>query len=89
MENNERAYNEAKKKVKKLKGFYQNLVLYVVVSVFMVGLNLYQNPKYLWSLWIVFSWGFALVMQAIGIFLPNIFFSKQWEERKIKEFLEK
>lgn len=89
MEDNERAYNEAKKKVKKLKDFYQNLVLYVVICVFLFGLNLYLKPNNLWSLWIVFGWGFALVLQAIRIFLPNIFFSKEWEEKRINEFLEK
>lgn len=89
METNEKAYEMARKKVKQLKVFYQNLGMYVVICAFLVALNLYQNPKYLWSLWVVFGWGFALALQAVRVFLPNLFFSKQWEERKIKEFLEK
>lgn len=89
METNEKAYQQAKKKVKELKGFYQTLGVYLVICAFLVALNLYQNPKYLWSLWVVFGWGFTLALRAVNVFLPNLFFSKEWEEKKIKEFLEK
>lgn len=61
----------------------------MVIYVFLFGLNLYLKPNNLWSLGIVFGWGFALALRAIRIFLPNIFFSKEWEEKRINEFLEK
>lgn len=90
MENyNEKAYKEAKKKVEKLKGFYFNLMSYVVVCAFLVALNLYQNSNYLWSLWVVFGWGLGVAIQAVKVFVGFSFFSKEWEERKIKEFMGK
>ena len=83
------AYKKAEKRVKKLKKFYYHLATYVVVNAFLVGLNLYQTPNNLWCLWVIFGWGLGLVLNAVSVFLPNLFFSKQWEERKIKELMEK
>ncbi|EKB59117.1 2TM domain-containing protein [Bergeyella zoohelcum] len=83
------AYRKAEKRVKKLKKFYNHLAVYIVVNTFLVGLNLYQNPNHLWCLWVVFGWGLGLALNAVSVFLPNLFFSKQWEERKIKELMEK
>lgn len=89
MENkNQDAYWLAKKKVKKLKKFYHHLITYVLICVFLVAFNLYKNTNNLWSLWVVFGWGFALVLQAIKLFFPDIFFGKNWEEKKIQEYLQ-
>lgn len=83
------AYRKAQKRVKKLKGFYNHLFSYIIVNLFLVGLNLYQNPNYLWCLWVVFGWGFGLVSHAMKVFSLDIFLGKNWEERKIKELMEK
>lgn len=85
----ERAYRKAQKRVKKLKKFYNHLMMYVIVNAFLVALNLYQNPNNLWCVWVIFGWGIGLAMNAISVFVPEIFFGKGWEERKIKEFMEK
>ncbi len=84
---NEQAYKEARKRVKKLKKFYRHLMMYVLVNAFLVALNLYQNPDKLWCLWVIFGWGIGLAMNAISTFVPEIFFGKEWEERKIKEYM--
>lgn len=87
--NNEKAYKKAQKRVKKLKGFYHHLIMYLIANVFLVVLNLYQNPNNLWCLWVIFGWGIGLAVNAISVFVPDIFFGKQWEERKIKELMDK
>ena len=43
----------------------------------------------MWFLWAAFGWGLGLLIHAIRTYNLNPFFGKQWEERKIKEFLEK
>ncbi|MFB9120603.1 2TM domain-containing protein [Bergeyella porcorum] len=87
--NYEQAYKEARERVKKLKSFYRHLMMYVIVNVFLVALNLYQNPDNLWCLWVIFSWGFGLAMNAISVFVPELLFGKDWEERKTKELMDK
>ena len=42
----------------------------------------------MWFLWVVFGWGIGLVFQAIAAFRLNPFMNKDWEERKIQEFME-
>ena len=39
------------------------------------------------SVW--FFWGIGLVGHWLHVFGKNVFFSKNWEERKIKEFMDK
>ncbi|MCK5638887.1 MAG: 2TM domain-containing protein, partial [Flavobacteriaceae bacterium] len=36
-----------------------------------------------------FFWGIGLMFHAYGVFGKNLLFSKDWEERKIKEIIEK
>jgi len=36
-----------------------------------------------------FFWGIGLAFHAYGVFGKHLLFSKDWEERKIKEFMEK
>lgn len=40
-------YQEAKKRVAELKGFYQHLVSYLVVNAVLVVINLLTSPEYL------------------------------------------
>ena len=35
-----------------------------------------------------FFWGIGLAFHALGVFTENVFFGKDWEERKVREFME-
>ena len=39
--------------------------------------------------WATIFWGFDVLMHGISIFTNRGAFSKEWEERKIKEYMEK
>lgn len=87
----EEAYLRAQKKVKKLIGFYWHLASYVIVNLFIIAVIVMSGGD-LWSFG-TFStaifWGIGLVFHALGVFGPDIFFGSNWEERKIKELMEK
>ncbi|MEO8209418.1 MAG: 2TM domain-containing protein [bacterium] len=87
--NNDPAYEEARKKVKALKGFYSNLFAYIIVNIFLAILNLLTSPDHLWFLWVVLGWGIGLAIQAYSIFGKSRIFNSQWEEKKIKEYMDK
>lgn len=92
MENktNESKYIKAKERVVQLKKFYGNLTSYIVVISGLAILNYWINEwRYPWFLWAAFGWGIGIVAHAIGTFNLNPFFGKDWEERKIKEYMEK
>jgi hypothetical protein len=84
----ENKYLRAKERVECVKKFYTGLISYVVVISFLGGLNYYLNEwRYPWFLWAAFGWGLGLIFQAIRTFGLNPFFGKDWEERKIKEYM--
>lgn len=87
--NKENKYIRAKERVAELKKFYSNLTAYVVIISFLAGVN-YWTDKWAhpWFLWAAFGWGLGLLFHALKTFNYSPFFGKNWEERKIKEFME-
>ena len=85
----EERYLKAKKRVEEIKGFYGNLVSYLVVNSFLIALNLVTSPNHLWFYWPLGWWGLGVLFHGLKVFNYMPFFSKDWEERKIKEFMEK
>jgi len=86
----ENKYFRAKERVEELKKFYSNLTSYVLVIAFLAAINYYTNGwSYAWFLWAAFGWGIGIVFHAVKAFQWNPYFNKDWEERKIKEFMDK
>ena len=90
----EEAYIRAKKKLDKLVGFYWHLAAYVVVNLFLIiliGFNRDAGESF-WSFptfATAFFWGIGLAFHFLGVFGPNFMFGKDWEKKKIKEFMDK
>ncbi len=79
----------AKEHVAELKKFYTNLSSYIFAILGLAALNYYQNGwNHPWFLWAAFGWGIGIIFHALKAFNKNPFLSKDWEERKIKEFME-
>ena len=87
----EDAYIRAQKKVKKIVGFYWHLASYVIVNLFLIFL-IGRNTDNFWSFG-TFStpifWGIGLFFHFLSVFGPDFFFGKNWEQRKIKEYMDK
>ena len=80
-------YQEAKERVEEIKGFYFHLITYIVINAVLVVINLLTSPEYLWFIWPIIGWGVGLLIHAFTVF-GNVM-GKAWEERKVKEILEK
>jgi hypothetical protein len=96
--NRNTSYLRAKKRVEKLKGYYSHLTVYIIVNTIIsafkiindvdggdtVGEALLDARNY--SLW--FWWGIGIAFHTYGMFGARLLFmSKDWEEKKIKEFM--
>lgn len=81
-------YYVAKKKVNEIKGFYGNLASYILVNVILLVINLVTSPEYLWFFWPLFGWGIGVLIHGMSVFQWLPFFGKEWEEKKIKEFMD-
>lgn len=84
----EERYNLAKKRVQEVKGFYGNLTAYIVVNVFLMIVNLLASPEHLWFYWPMLGWGIGVLFHGLRVFNYMPFLGKDWEERKMKEFVE-
>lgn len=87
--NEEERYYQAKKRVEEIKGFYGNLIAYVVVNIGLMVLNLVTSPNHLWFFWPMLGWGIGVVFHGLKVFNYSPFFNKDWEERKIREYMDK
>ena len=88
---NEIKYLEAQKRVKTLKGFYIHSAVYLLVNLFIIGQSVQRGSSLsdLDNYWTAIFWGVGLLGHAISVFLPNIIMGKDWEERKIRELMNK
>lgn len=88
----EEAYLRAKKKLDKLVGFYWHLAVYIIVNLFLILLIGLNNGDGFWNFG-TFStaifWGIGILFHFLGVFGPNFMFGKDWEKRKIQEFMDK
>ena len=94
---NEEKYERAKKKVKEIKGFYTHLTVYLVVNtmILLLRLNFFKDgfanisiPD--WSYFTTpFFWGIGLTFHGLYTFQHKFSFFKRWEERKIKEYMDR
>jgi hypothetical protein len=86
-------YYLAYKRVKRIKGFYIHLLVYVLVNLFILGRKYYDDGSVNFYDWDTFStpifWGIGIIAHASSVFGKDLFFSDNWEERKIKEYMEK
>jgi len=83
------AYARARRKVEEIKGFYTHLIIYITINALLVILNLVTSPGSWWFYWATIFWGFGLAWHGISVYSNQGVFSKEWEDRKIKEYIEK
>lgn len=87
-------YQEALKRVKKIKGFYTHAIVYVVINILVFFLNVKDQEEgesyfQLKNFMTAFFWGIGLLAHGLSTFLPYFILGKDWEERKIKELMER
>ena len=82
-------YERAKKRVEDIRGFYHHLLIYVLVNAFLFVLNILTSPGDLWFYWPLLLWGIGIVAHAASVFASGGLWGKDWEERKIKQLMEK
>jgi hypothetical protein len=81
-------YQRAKKRVVALRGFYVHLGVYVLVNLLLFVLDIMIFPTSLWFYWPLLGWTVAIVVHAFSVFGYGRRFGAEWEERKIREFME-
>jgi len=96
---NDESYNAAYRKVKKIKGFYSHLKVYIIVNLIIIISSL--NRNFLGSMfnesglfdWHTYStaffWGIGLAAHGLSVFGSDLFFNEDWEKKKIQKYMDK
>jgi hypothetical protein len=93
-------YKKAKKRVAELKSFYKHFAVYIIINGFFIGRRIYADisngDSFLeafteisnYRLFFWWGWGLGLIIHGLNTYKYG-FFSKNWEERKIQEEMNK
>lgn len=87
-------YLRAQKRVKQIQGFYWHLFWYFAVNIFLWvmtyrGLDEGEDFFAFGHFSTAFFWGIGVIAHWSSVFGKHLVFSKNWEERKIKEYMDK
>ncbi|TXF76071.1 2TM domain-containing protein [Chryseobacterium sp.] len=87
-ENNIR-YFAAKRRVKKMKGFYIHALVYVLVNTFIIVNNIRDGHDMtdINNYWTLIFWGLGLLVHGMSVFMSDFILGHDWEERKIREIM--
>ncbi len=90
----EMRYVRAQKRVKAISGFYKHLTVYVIINAgFLVvnALNASDGKSFFsfGNFSMAIFWGIGLLVHALSTFGAGMFLGSDWEEKKIREIMEK
>jgi hypothetical protein len=89
MNTEETRYQVAKERVQAIKSFYIHLTVYIAVNLLLFLIDVMTSPDSLWFFWPLAGWGIAIVIQAVSVFGSGGGSGSNWEERKIRELMER
>lgn len=96
--NQDDTFLRAKYKVERIKIFYKHLAAYLIINMLISGMDIINHVTHGGSfsdivfgynhsrLWLY--WGIGLAFHAFAVFGSDHLFGKNWEENKIKKFME-
>lgn len=79
-------YKRAQKRVKRKKGFYRHLKIYLMMNCFILFMGIIEGDPFN-ALPLPFFWGMGLMFHYINVFgLPGSgILSEEWEDKEIKK----
>lgn len=80
-------YLRAVERVNEIKEFYGSLISFCVIMPFLIYINFKFSPSFHWFWFAAFGWGIGLIIHAVKAFGYNPFLSKDWEDKKIREYM--
>lgn len=81
-------YLQAKKQVEEIRGFYGHLLAFIIVNLLLLTINLIYSSERLWFYWTTMGWGIGVFIHGLKVFKATPFLGKDWEEKKIRQFME-
>jgi hypothetical protein len=81
----EKEYQDAQKRVRKIKKFYKDLASWAGTSVILVGINIFLSGNISWAKFPVVIWGIVVLAQVFEVIrLQRL--DKEWEDKQVRRF---
>lgn len=80
-------YLRAVERVEEIKGFYGSVISFCIIIPILIYINLRFLPQFHWFWFPILGWGIGLVFQGFKAFSYSPFLGKDWEDRKIQEYM--
>lgn len=77
-------YIRASERLDELKGFYSNVVAYILVNPFLIFINYMTYWDYKWFWYPMAGWGLGIIIHG----MVTYGFGSDWEKRKIEQLIE-
>jgi hypothetical protein len=86
-----------RKRVQKRAAFYRHAMTYAMViaglwilnAVTLISTGKWDRSSAWWAIWPTIGWGIGLAVHAASTFSTFGFFSEEWEEKKVREMLDR
>lgn len=88
IQNDNQAYERAHQRVEELRGFYMHLLVYLAVNLGLFFIDMMSGGAS-WFFWPLIGWGIFVLIHGAVVVLGGSLFGKQWEERKIRQLMNK
>ncbi len=85
--NEDKQYQQARKRVKEKKKFYNHLSTYLVMGGFFFLVNYFSSPGTWWFYWPMLGWGIGIAMHYLKVFGLTAagIGTKEWEEKEMRK----
>ncbi|MFQ5954356.1 MAG: 2TM domain-containing protein [Kiloniellales bacterium] len=81
------AYQRAYKRMKAVQAFYAHLTAYTGVNLMLFFVDFFTGSG-IWFFWPLLIWGAAIALHASITFRWLPFYGREWEEAKVRRFME-
>jgi hypothetical protein len=82
-------YEAARRHARALRGFYTHATVYALVNAGLVTASLLGGSERWWFAFPMLGWGIGLLAHGLSVFAFRGWLGPQWEERKIREYLDR
>ena len=82
-------YRRARRRVRRVLGFYRHLVTFVSVNLVILAFDLIFDPDEFFVQWVALIWGVILALHFLNVFAFDAILGKEAEKRMIERELRK
>lgn len=82
-------YRSAKRRVRRVFGFYKHVATYVTVLLLLLAVDLVIDADDFFVQWVALVWGILLALHFLNVFVFDKFLSREAESRMIERELRK